>query len=173
MFVTASACSLWALAPGGHKVVARGSCPTFFTDGLMESGFWPRRRRENADHPQVPGALNWKYVGEPWQLPLLLRPVPEQQFRDRTASWWRTSAGSSHLSRSGAADYDFIQGMFLFTNLQLYGIIGTAVLVTAPGLWRLKRRGTTLGGAALTYNAIRSTEARQLPHGGRRTPARS
>ena len=28
------------------------------------------------------------------------------------------------LSRSGAADYDFIQGMFLFTNLQLYGIIG-------------------------------------------------
>ena len=33
------------------------------------------------------------------------------------------------LSRSGAADYDFIQGMFLFTNLQLYGIIGAAVLV--------------------------------------------
>ena len=32
------------------------------------------------------------------------------------------------LSRSGAADYDFIQGMFLFTNLQLYGIIGVAVL---------------------------------------------
>ena len=103
VFVTASACSLWALAPGGHKVVARGSCPTCFADGLVEPGFWPSRRRENADHPQVAGALDWKYVGEPWQLPLLLRPVPEQQFRDRTASWWRTSAGPSHLSRGGAA----------------------------------------------------------------------
>ena len=30
VLVTAGACSLWALAPGGHKVVARGSCPTFF-----------------------------------------------------------------------------------------------------------------------------------------------
>jgi uncharacterized membrane protein YedE/YeeE len=53
------------------------------------------------------------------------------------------------LSRSGAADYDFIQGMFLFTNFQLYGIIGTAVAVTAPGLWLLKRRGRTAFGAAL------------------------
>ena len=35
------------------------------------------------------------------------------------------------LSRSGAADYDFIQGMFLFRDLQLYGIIGTAVVLTA------------------------------------------
>jgi uncharacterized membrane protein YedE/YeeE len=53
------------------------------------------------------------------------------------------------LSRSGAADYDFIQGMFLLTNFQLYGIMGTAVLVTAPGLWLLKRRGRTVRGAAL------------------------
>ena len=43
------------------------------------------------------------------------------------------------LSRSGAADYDFIQRMFLFESFQLYGIIGTAVIVTAPGLWLLKR----------------------------------
>lgn len=50
------------------------------------------------------------------------------------------------LSRSGAADYDFIQGMFLFTNLQLYGIIGVAVLVAAPGVWLIKRRGRTLFG---------------------------
>ena len=50
------------------------------------------------------------------------------------------------LSRSGAADYDFIQGMFLLTNLQLYGIIGVAVAVTAPGLYLLKRYGRTLGG---------------------------
>lgn len=50
------------------------------------------------------------------------------------------------LSRSGAADYDFIQAMFLFTNFQLYGIIGSAVVLTAPGLWLLKRRGVTLLG---------------------------
>ncbi len=31
--------------------------------------------------------------------------------------------------------------MFLFTEFQLYGIIGTAVVVTAPGLILLKRRG--------------------------------
>ena len=53
------------------------------------------------------------------------------------------------LSRSGAADYDFIQKMFLFESFQLYGIIGTAVVVTAPGLWLLKRRGVTLSGAPL------------------------
>jgi len=53
------------------------------------------------------------------------------------------------LSRSGAADYDFIQKMFLFESFQLYGIIGTAVVVTAPGLWFLKRRGRTLTGAPL------------------------
>lgn len=54
------------------------------------------------------------------------------------------------LSRSGAADYDFIQGMFLFTSFQLYGIIGVAVAVAAPGIWWIKRRGRTLGGQAVT-----------------------
>ena len=39
--------------------------------------------------------------------------------------------------------------MFLFEDLQLYGIIGTAVAVIAPGLWLLKRRGQTLTGEAL------------------------
>lgn len=47
------------------------------------------------------------------------------------------------LSRSGAADYDFIQAMFLFESFQLYGIIGTAVALTAPGLWLVKRYGRT------------------------------
>ena len=55
------------------------------------------------------------------------------------------------LSRSGAADYDFIQGMFLFTNFQLYGIIGAGVVLTAPGLWWLKRRGRALSGASLAF----------------------
>lgn len=53
------------------------------------------------------------------------------------------------LSRSGAADYDFIQQMFLFESFQLYGIIGTAVVVTAPGLWLLKRAGRTATGQPL------------------------
>lgn len=50
------------------------------------------------------------------------------------------------LSRSGAADYDYIQGMFLFERFQLYGIIATAIVLTAPGLWLIKRRGRTASG---------------------------
>ena len=54
------------------------------------------------------------------------------------------------LSRSGAADYDQIQSMFLFRSFQLYGILGTAVTLTAVGLWLLKRRGRTALGKPLT-----------------------
>jgi uncharacterized membrane protein YedE/YeeE len=50
------------------------------------------------------------------------------------------------LSRSGAADYDYIQGMFLFTDFQLYGIMAVAVALSAPGIWLIKRRGRTLLG---------------------------
>ena len=53
------------------------------------------------------------------------------------------------LSRSGASDYDYIQRMFLFQDLQLYGIIGAAVVVTMPGLWLIKRYGKTVSGAPL------------------------
>jgi len=55
------------------------------------------------------------------------------------------------LSRSGAADYNFIQGMFLLEEFQLYGIIGTAVAVTAPGLYLLKRYGKTATGEKLQF----------------------
>jgi uncharacterized membrane protein YedE/YeeE len=48
------------------------------------------------------------------------------------------------LSRSGAADFEFIRGMFTFTNLQLYGIIGVAVAIAAPGLWWLQKQGHQL-----------------------------
>jgi len=51
------------------------------------------------------------------------------------------------LSRSGAADYGYIQAMFLLQDFQLYGIIGTAVVITAPGLWWIQRRGRTAFGA--------------------------
>lgn len=54
------------------------------------------------------------------------------------------------LSRSGAADYDYIQAMFRFQSFQLYGILCVAVLVTAPGLLLLKRRATTLLGQPLS-----------------------
>jgi uncharacterized membrane protein YedE/YeeE len=53
------------------------------------------------------------------------------------------------LSRSGAADYDQIQSMFLFRSFQLYGILGTAVVLTAAGLWIVKRRGRTALGRPL------------------------
>jgi uncharacterized membrane protein YedE/YeeE len=53
------------------------------------------------------------------------------------------------LSRSGAADYNFVQSMFLFKSFQLYGIIGTAIVLTAPGLWLIKRRGRTALGQPL------------------------
>jgi uncharacterized protein len=50
------------------------------------------------------------------------------------------------LSRSGASDYNHIQAMFLFEEFQLYGILGTGVMVTSLGVWLIKRRGRTLFG---------------------------
>ncbi len=56
------------------------------------------------------------------------------------------------LSRSGAADYDMIQGMFLFQRFQLYGILGAAVAVTSLGLWLLRRHGRSISGAPLAWD---------------------
>jgi uncharacterized membrane protein YedE/YeeE len=53
------------------------------------------------------------------------------------------------LSRSGAADYNYIQAMFLFESIQLYGILATAVMLTAAGMWLIKRRGRTVAGARI------------------------
>lgn len=53
------------------------------------------------------------------------------------------------LSRSGAADFDYIQRMFLLQDFQLFGIIGAAVAVAMPGLWLLKRYGKTASGAPI------------------------
>ena len=66
------------------------------------------------------------------------------------------------LSRSGAADYDFIQAMFLFESFQLYGIIGTAVVVTAPGLWLLRRYGRTASGQPLRIDPKPKTRGNAL-----------
>jgi hypothetical protein len=54
------------------------------------------------------------------------------------------------LSRSGAADYDMVQGMFLFERFQIWGIIAVALLVTSPGLRLLERIGRTASGAPLS-----------------------
>lgn len=56
------------------------------------------------------------------------------------------------LSRSGAADYNFIQSMFLFRSFQLYGIIGTAVVSTAVGLLLLKKYGRTITGVPIAID---------------------
>ena len=45
------------------------------------------------------------------------------------------------LSRSGAADYGFIQDMFQFKAFQLYGIFAGALAVTIPGLALIRRSG--------------------------------
>jgi uncharacterized membrane protein YedE/YeeE len=54
------------------------------------------------------------------------------------------------LSRSGATDYNYIQGMFLFERFQLYGIIGAAIVFTAPGIWAIKRFGRTASGSRIS-----------------------
>ena len=41
------------------------------------------------------------------------------------------------LSRSGAADFDVIQHMFLFDAFHMYGVLAVGVGLTMPGLWLL------------------------------------
>ena len=66
------------------------------------------------------------------------------------------------LSRSGAADYGFIQAMFLFESFQLYGIIGTAVMLTAPGLWLIRRYGRTFTGRPIVIERKARTRGNAL-----------
>ncbi len=44
------------------------------------------------------------------------------------------------LVRAGATDPDAIAGMFLFTDLHLVGVIGTAIVVAGVGFHLLRRR---------------------------------
>ena len=53
------------------------------------------------------------------------------------------------LSRSGASDYNYIQRMFLFEDFHMYGLIGSAIAVTAPALWLMRRSGRTTSGRSL------------------------
>lgn len=44
------------------------------------------------------------------------------------------------LSRAGATSYDAIRGMFLLTDLHLFGVIGTAVAVTSVAFALIRRK---------------------------------
>ncbi len=55
------------------------------------------------------------------------------------------------LSRGGASDFDYIQRMFLLSDFQMYGIIGTAVVVAAPFMFVLRRRGRGFRGQPLEF----------------------
>jgi uncharacterized membrane protein YedE/YeeE len=51
------------------------------------------------------------------------------------------------LSRARASDYEAIRGMFLLTDLHLFGVIGVAVATAAVGLFALRRSAVrSLGG---------------------------
>jgi hypothetical protein len=54
------------------------------------------------------------------------------------------------LFRCGATDYDTVQRMFLLRDFQLWGVIATAVAITAPGLRLLRRHGRSASGAKLS-----------------------
>lgn len=45
------------------------------------------------------------------------------------------------MTKSEAISWFRIQEMFLFDNIHMYGIIGTAVVVSAIGTWLIKSRG--------------------------------
>ena len=46
------------------------------------------------------------------------------------------------LSRARATDYDTIAAMFRFTDLHLYGVIGSAIATAALGFWLLRQAGS-------------------------------
>lgn len=45
------------------------------------------------------------------------------------------------LSRAGATDFDAIYQMFSLSNEHIAGVIGVAILVAAPSLYLLRKRG--------------------------------
>ena len=68
------------------------------------------------------------------------------------------------LSRSGAADFDVIQHMFLFDSFHMYGLLAVGVGLTAPGLWLLGRYGRTLTGQPI-HLAAKPIHGGSIPSG--------
>lgn len=55
------------------------------------------------------------------------------------------------LSRGGASDFDYIQRMFLLSDFQMYGIIGTAIAGAAPFLFVMRRLGRGFRGQPVDF----------------------
>lgn len=67
------------------------------------------------------------------------------------------------LSKARATDYDSIQDMFRFKDFQLYGVIGTAILVVAAGLFLTHRfKKPTLSGKTLDWEPLKFEPARLI-----------
>jgi uncharacterized membrane protein YedE/YeeE len=67
------------------------------------------------------------------------------------------------LSKSRATDYDSIQDMFRMKDFQLYGVIGTAILVVAAGLFLTHRfKKPTLSGKSLDWEPLKFEPARLI-----------
>jgi hypothetical protein len=67
------------------------------------------------------------------------------------------------LSKSRATDYDSIQDMFRLKDFQLYGVIGTAILVVAAGLFLTHRfKKPTLSGKALDWEPLKFEPSRLI-----------
>ncbi len=59
------------------------------------------------------------------------------------------------LSKGRATDYDSILNMFLFREFQLFGLIATAILVTALGIFLLKKKGgKSVAGEKIEWNQV-------------------
>lgn len=60
------------------------------------------------------------------------------------------------LSKARATDYDAIRDMFLAKEFQLYGVLATAILVVAAGLFLTHRfKKPTLSGKALDWEPLK------------------
>jgi uncharacterized membrane protein YedE/YeeE len=60
------------------------------------------------------------------------------------------------LSKARATDYDTIADMFMLKEFQLYGVIGTAILTVAAGLFLTHRfKKPTLSGKALSWEPLK------------------
>lgn len=59
------------------------------------------------------------------------------------------------LSKARATDYDSVVDMFLLREFQLYGVILTAVAVTALGLFLLRRKGALPAGSSREWKGLK------------------
>jgi hypothetical protein len=67
------------------------------------------------------------------------------------------------MTKSEAISWFRIQEMFRFESFHMYGIIGTAVVLGALGIWAMKRfRMKTLRDTVVTYNPMKLSVPRHI-----------